>query len=47
MPNWIDSLKEFQSRGFSVVDFMPVTRVAGDLPMMEMDCILARGSKSA
>ena len=45
MPNWIDSLKEFQSRGFSVVDFMPVTRVAGDLLMMEMDCILARDFK--
>jgi FkbM family methyltransferase len=47
MPNWIDSLKEFQSRGFSVVDFMPVTRVAGDLLMMEMDCILARSTESA
>lgn len=47
MPRHIESLKEFESRGFSVVDFMPVTRVAGDLLMMEMDCILARGSESA
>jgi hypothetical protein len=47
MPRYIESLKAFDSRGFSVVDFMPVTRVAGDLLMMEMDCILARGTESA
>jgi hypothetical protein len=47
MPGWADSLKEFESLGFSVVDFMPVTRVSGDLLMMEMDCILAHLPASA
>jgi len=46
MPRYIEALKEFESRGFSVVDFMPVSRVDG-LLMVEMDCILARGSKLA
>ena len=47
-PGYLESLKEFESSGFSVVDFMPVTRaVEDDLLMIEMDCILARGSKSA
>jgi FkbM family methyltransferase len=45
MPNRIDSLKEFQNRGFGVVDFMPVLRMVDDLRMMEMDCILARSSE--
>ncbi len=44
MPGYMESLREFENRGFSVVDFVPVTRVSGDLLMMEMDCILARGS---
>jgi FkbM family methyltransferase len=48
MPGYLESLKEFESRGFSVVDFMPVTRAAeDDLVMIEMDCILARRSESA
>ena len=42
MPGHLEALKEFESRGFSVVDFVPVTRVAGGLLMMEMDSILAR-----
>lgn len=42
MPGHLDALKEFETRGFSVVDFVPVTRVAGGLLMMEMDSILAR-----
>ena len=48
MPGYLESLKEFESRGFSIVDFMPVTRAAeDDLLMMEMDCILARGTQPA
>lgn len=46
MPKYIESLKEFERRGFSVVDFVPVSRVAGDLLMLEMDCILARRAES-
>ncbi len=46
MPGYAESLQEFESRGFGVVDFVPVTRVAGDLLMMEMDCILARKAES-
>ncbi len=42
MPGHLESLKEFEDRGFNVVDFVPVTRVAGGLLMMEMDAILAR-----
>jgi hypothetical protein len=45
-PGWMDSLQEFNSRGFNVVDFTPVVRMKGDLLMMEMDCILARFSES-
>jgi FkbM family methyltransferase len=44
MPGYMESLREFEKRGFSVVDFVPVTRVSGDLLMMEMDCVLARCS---
>jgi FkbM family methyltransferase len=42
MPGYIESLTAFESKGFNVVDFMPVTRVAGDIVVLEMDCILAR-----
>lgn len=35
---------EFESRGFSVADFMPITGVDDDLLMVEMDCILARNA---
>jgi FkbM family methyltransferase len=45
MPALSDSLPEFERRGFSVVDFMPVVRDVDDLLMMEMDCILARKHK--
>lgn len=47
MPDHLESLKEFQDRGFHVVDFVPVTRVAGGLLMMEMDAILARPAEQA
>ncbi|MGC9157381.1 MAG: FkbM family methyltransferase [Terracidiphilus sp.] len=46
MPNYAESLNEFERRGFGVVDFVPVTRVAGDLLMLEMDCVLARKTES-
>ena len=46
MPGYRESLKEFESRGFCVVDFVPVTRMAGNLLMVEMDCILARPAES-
>jgi FkbM family methyltransferase len=42
MPTSLESLNEFQRRGFDVVDFMPVTRASDNLLMMEMDCMFAR-----
>lgn len=42
MPHHIESILAFEARGFSVVDFMPVSRDEGGLLMVEMDCILAR-----
>ena len=42
MPTSLETIKEFQSRDFDVVDFMPVTRASDGLLMMEMDCIFAR-----
>jgi FkbM family methyltransferase len=42
MPTSLETIKEFQSRGFDVVDFMPVTRASDNLLMMEMDCMFAR-----
>ena len=47
MLHYIESIREFEERGFSVVDFMPVTRDDGGLLMVEMDCILARVPKKA
>jgi FkbM family methyltransferase len=47
MPACIESLKEFESRGFGVVDFMPVAVAADGLEAMEMDCILVRKSELA
>jgi hypothetical protein len=47
MPAYIESLKEFESRGFGVVDFMPVAVAADGLEAMEMDCILVRKSELA
>jgi FkbM family methyltransferase len=47
MPRHIESIREFEARGFRVVDFMPVSRDDGDLLMMEMDCILARVPEKA
>jgi len=47
MPDWMESLKEFQRFGFGVVDFMPVLRVNGSLMIMEMDCILTRSPQQA
>ena len=45
MPKYNDSIREFETRGFGVVDFMPVSRVNWDLLMMEMDCVFARASE--
>jgi len=42
MPGYAESLRAFQQEGFEVVDFMPVTRTADGLLMLEMDCLLAR-----
>jgi len=47
MPRHIESIREFEARGFSVVDFMPVSRDDGGLLMVEMDCILARVPEKA
>jgi hypothetical protein len=45
MPKYFESLRELESRGFSVVDFMPVLRANKGPLMMEMDCIMARNSE--
>ena len=42
MPTSLETIKEFQGRGFDVADFMPVTRASDGLLMMEMDCMFAR-----
>ena len=42
MPTSLETIREFQNRGFDVVDLMPVTRASDGLVMMEMDCIFAR-----
>jgi len=42
MPTYIESLRELECRGFGVADFMPVTRTADGLFLIEMDCILVR-----
>jgi FkbM family methyltransferase len=44
MPSYQDSLREFQAQGFEVVDFMPVNRERDGLRVIEMDCVMARGS---
>jgi FkbM family methyltransferase len=41
MPPAAESLAEFRSRGFDVVDFMPVARTSDGF-MIEMDCLMAR-----
>lgn len=43
MPSYQDSLREFQARGFQVVDFMPVNRESDGLRAIEMDCVMVRG----
>jgi FkbM family methyltransferase len=45
MPGFIESLQEFQTRGFDVVDFLPVTSEGDGLCAIEMDCIMARRSQ--
>jgi FkbM family methyltransferase len=47
MPGYQDSLREFQARGFGVVDFMPVMRDSGGLCAIEMDCVMARPAGKA
>jgi FkbM family methyltransferase len=47
MPRYDQALKEFESRGFGVVDFLPVTRTEDDLRVIEMDCLLARIPQTA
>jgi hypothetical protein len=47
MPHYIESIREFEARGFRVVDIMPVSRDDGELLMVEMDCILARVAEMA
>jgi FkbM family methyltransferase len=47
MPSYLESIREFEARGFRVVDIMPVSRDDGELLMVEMDCILARVPEQA
>ncbi len=42
MPDFIESLRQFMSMGFEVVDFVPVTRERDGLRVIEMDCIMLR-----
>jgi FkbM family methyltransferase len=42
MPGFMESIKEFQARGFDVVDFLPVSSEADGLCAIEMDCVMAR-----
>lgn len=42
MPGFLESIQEFQARGFEVVDFWPVNFEADDLFAIEMDCVMAR-----
>ena len=46
MPGYVETLREFETRGFTVVDFMPVAAEAGGLAAIEMDCVLVRSSVS-
>jgi FkbM family methyltransferase len=42
MPSFLESIREFQARGFAVVGFAPVTSDVDEICAVEMDCILAR-----
>lgn len=42
MPDFTESIRALQQRGFDVVSFAPVTSDFDDLRAIEMDCILAR-----
>lgn len=46
MPNFTETLLQFMSKGFEVVDFIPVTRERDGLRVIEMDCIMLRSSQS-
>ena len=45
MPGFVESLKEIQTRGFEVVDFLPVASDLNQLSAIEMDCIMVRITK--
>jgi FkbM family methyltransferase len=44
MPDFIQSLGQLMSKGFEVVDFVPVTREHDRLRVIEMDCIMIRSA---
>lgn len=45
MRSFAESIEEFRTRGFDVVDFLPVTRDPHDLGAIEMDCLLTRSTR--
>lgn len=46
MAGFAESIHYFQTRGFQVVDFTPVTRDTDDLCAVEMDCLMVRKLRS-
>lgn len=42
MPGYMESIKEFEARGFDVVDLVPVISDADGLRVVEMDCFMAK-----
>jgi len=44
MPDFMQSLAQLLSKGFEVVDFVPVTREHDRLRVIEMDCIMIRSA---
>jgi FkbM family methyltransferase len=42
MRSFVDSVAEFQSKGFEVIDFITVNRDVDQLCALELDCIMAR-----
>ena len=46
MPGVTETLCRFMSKGFGVVDFVPVTREHDQLRVIEMDCIMLRSTRA-
>jgi FkbM family methyltransferase len=44
MPNYLDSLKAFESHGFIATGFYPISRNRANLALIEMDCVMIKGT---